>query len=810
VYYAHGFNSAITKMPALLTGSQAFGSPGIPPRWTSARKEAIGTAYSAASRVWFTLWEGILTEIYYPTVDHPQTRDWQLLLSDGESLFHEEKRDFKTLVAPITRESLGFKVVQTQEEMGYSFEKTVITDPHHPCVLQHVKLNVPEDLRPRLDVYTLCSPHLGVGGADNNAYICSVNGQKVLVANKKNTWLAIGASVPFSKASCGYAGASDGWTDLNGNCKMDWEFDCALEGNVALTGLLDLQGRDEFVLAMAFGHGYHNAVALLLQSLAFPFSTHLNRFCEQWQRADKKEKRLYSFAHDQGHLYDASYKTLIAHEDKSNPGAFIASLSIPWGETKGDDDLGGYHLVWPRDMVNTATGLLAAGNEDMPLRALMFLAAAQKADGGFYQNFWISGEPYWTGVQLDEVSFPIMLAWRLKRHGALKEFNPYNMVASAVAFLILNGPITQQERWEEVAGFSPSTLASNIAAITCASSFARAAGDDLSADLIQDYADYLRCHLEDWTVTTSGDLLPGVPEHFVRINPVRDVHNMTSPNDAQVFVANRTPWQQQVFEARNIVDAGFLELVRYGIYPADSKLIEDSLAVVDAVLKVDTPKGPCWHRYNYDGYGQKTDGSAYDGSGVGRAWPLLTGERGHYELAAGKDVTPYLKTLENFVSRGGTLPEQVWDTDDIPEAHLYKGGTTGAARPLAWAHAEYIKLLRSAADGKIFDLIPEVEDRYIKSPQLCKLIEIWHHKWQTPAVRVNYSLRILAAEPFELALSFDDWQTTETIPCTSTKIGVHYCDVAVGADSGAEISFTFHWLEPESWEGTNYFVEIQQ
>ncbi|HEY9791588.1 MAG TPA: glycoside hydrolase family 15 protein, partial [Candidatus Obscuribacterales bacterium] len=533
--------------------------------------------------------------------------------------------------------------------------------------------------------------------------------------------------------------------------------------------------------------------------------------CQQWERADKKDHRLYAFALDEGRLYEASYKTLIAHEDKLNPGAFIASLSIPWGESKGDDDLGGYHLVWPRDMVNTATGLLAAGNSETPLRALMFLAAAQKADGGFYQNFWINGDPYWTGIQLDEVSFPVMLAWRLKRAGGLQGFDPYSMTMSAVAYLMLNGPITQQERWEEASGFSPSTLAANIAALTCAASFAAQAGDKVSAELIQDYADYLKCHLEQWTVTTRGELLPGVPEYFVRINPVKNVNAVEGLNAAELFINNRPASKQQIFEARNIVDAGFLELVRYGVYPADSALIRNSLKVVDAVLKVDTPKGPCWRRYNHDGYGQKADGGPFDGTGVGRAWPLLTGERGHYELAAGNDVTAYIKALEHFVSRGGTLPEQVWDTDDIPAAHLYKGGTTGAARPLAWAHAEYIKLLRSAADGRVFDQIPEVVNRYINAPQLCKLIEIWHMQWQTPKVRPNYTLRIIAGESFHLVLSRDAWQNSDDFPSKGTGIGVHYVDIPIGqATPGAQLLFTFHWIERNVWEGKNFTVKIAE
>ena len=206
---------------------------------------------------------------------------------------------------------------------------------------------------------------------------------------------------------------------------------------------------------------------------------------------------------DGGKLYHSSHSLIMAHEDKTYPGALIASMSIPWGEVKGDEDLGGYHLVWTRDMVNSATGLMASGNETLALRALIYLAATQLDDGGFYQNFWINGEPYWKGTQLDEVAFPIVLAWRLLDMGGLKNFDPMPMVERAAKFLILNGPATGQERWEENAGYSPSTLAIVIAALVCASQMLRRI-EGRKGEFLLDYADFLESHLEDWTVTTAG------------------------------------------------------------------------------------------------------------------------------------------------------------------------------------------------------------------------------------------------------------------------------------------------------------------
>ena len=794
-------------MPTLLNQTNAFGKPGIEPRWTSARKDGIGTAYSVASRAWFTLWQGIVTEVYYPTVDRPQIRDWQLLITDGESFFEEEKRDLKATTQYVHEDTLAFRVTQ-ESAFGYSLEKTIICDPHGASVLQRVKVTGPDKLLKKLRIYSLCAPHCGGGGADNDAHVCTVNGQKILVANKRNQWLAMGATIAFSKASCGYVGHSDGWQDLADNMQMDWEFDTALGGNVAIMGEMLLNGSNEFTMAVSFGHGLNNAVTSLLQSLSYPFEAKLERYCIQWQRTGKIDERLFSRAHDNGFLLRTSQKILLAHEDKLNPGAFIASLSIPWGQAKGDEDLGGYHLVWPRDMANTATGLLAAGRHDTPLRALTYFACNQLQDGRFPQNFWISGEPYWSGVQLDEVAFPVMLAWRIHTLGGLRDFDPYPMVRKAVSFVILNGPVTQQERWEEASGFSPSTLAANIAALVCAAQFARRAGDDASADFVIDYADYLRCHLEEWTVTTSGQLHPEVTEHFVRINPIFDPREPVTPDNAEVVIANLSPDEQHIFPARDVVDAGFLELVRYGILSPHDPLIEKSVAVVDHVLKVDTPFGPCWRRYNHDGYGQRADGTAFTGVGIGRAWPLLTGERGHYELAAGNDPTPYIQAMERFATEGGTLPEQVWDTDDIPDARLFLGKPTGSAMPLAWAHSEYIKLLRSTADFRVFDLIPEVVARYQDAAATCKLIEIWHLRWQVPVIRAGFTLRIIAGEPFRLMHSFDGWTSNNETPCTDTIFEVYYVDLVMPASQAAPVEFTFFWTNKNQWHGTDYTVKV--
>ncbi|MDH3786197.1 MAG: glycoside hydrolase family 15 protein, partial [Acidobacteriota bacterium] len=473
----------------------------------------------------------------------------------------------------------------------------------------------------------------------------------------------------------------------------------------------------------------------------------------------------------------------------------------------GEEDLGGYHLVWPRDMVNTTTALLSAGDKTTPLRALIYLAVAQRADGGFYQNFWLDGRPYWQGVQLDEVAFPILLAWKLHRQGALADYDPYPMVRDAAGYLVRHGPATQQERWEENSGYSPSTLAVNIAALVCAALFARERGEHETSQYLLDYADFLECHVEQWTVTQQGTLHPDVPRHYIRIHPadLADPVPNENPEYGELVIKNRMPGERYRFPAREIVDAGFLELVRYGVRAANDPLIEDSLRVVDAQLKVDTPSGPVWRRYNHDGYGEDAQGRAYQGSGVGRAWPLLTGERGHYELAAGRDPGPYIRTLENFASGCGLLPEQVWDQPDIPEKFLVFGKATGAVRPLCWAHAEYIKLLRSTRDGRIFDRVQAVEDRYIGSRPDCSKLEVWKFNRQVATVRAGFTLRVQAPMPFTLKWTRGEWDKATLSDAKATAIGIHFFDIAV-TDSVAPLRFVFH--RSGAWEDREYQVEV--
>lgn len=797
-------------MAFLETSPVATGSPGISPRWTHSAKDVIGTAYSTSSRVWFTISDGVISEVYYSTLDRPQIRDLQLLVTDGETFFHDSHRNLKTSIEYLGDHGLGVRMINADREGRYRLIMEVITDPHQPCLL--VDTRIEGDLRwlRKLHVYALLAPHLEVGGWGNNGNVARIAGREFLTAHKDGTWLAMATTAPFVASSCGYVGSTDGWQDLASHFRLTNNFPAALDGNIALTGEIDLSQGYQFTLALGFGHTLHRAVTTVFQSLGIPFSENRARFLEQWERVCTRLNPLEKFSGDKGQLYRRSRELMLAHEDKNYAGAMIASLSIPWGEAHGDEDLGGYHLVWTRDLVNTATGLMAAGDVVTPLRALIYLACTQQKNGGFPQNFWVDGQPYWTGIQLDEVAFPVMLAWRLHKAGALAEFDPYAMVMAAADFLIQHGCVTPQERWEENCGLSPSTLASNIAALVCAAGFAAERGDEATARYLAEYADYIEAHVEAWTVTAQGFLVSEIRRHYVRINPQDGVSEMPDedPDHGPVPIRNRPPGAQLEFPAAEIVDPGFLELVRYGIRRPGDPLIGDSLAVVDAVLKHDFPNGPCWRRYTHDGYGQRDDGGPFIGHGRGRPWPLLTGERGHYELAAGRSAEPYLRALEKFATPTRLLAEQLWERPDMPSHLLYYGRPTGAAMPLMWAHAEYIKLLRSAADGRVFDLIPEVADRYLHARKR-QPMEVWKSNRQVRWVSAGAKLRIQAAAAFILHWSRDHWLHSTDTRSEATSLGLNFVDITIADGERAPITFTFRWLDEDRWEGKDYTVEIR-
>ena len=799
--------------------SVAFGAPGIEPRWTSSAKEGVGTAYHTSCRLWFTLSHGIVNEIYYPHVDQPNTRDFQFLISDGETFCHEEKRDLTHAIEYPERDCLFYRLTNVEPRRRYRLVKYVFADPHRSVLLVHTKLEVlDESLRGRLSVYALLAPHLAGCGAGNSGWCSEIGDNKLLHAQRKNTHLLMACSSGFSRRSVGYVGFSDGWQDLMHNFKMDWEFKAAENGNIALTAEVELRDDGEFTVAVALGRSYQSAATKLFQSLAEPFELKRESYIRQWQRAVIDPKFDFtSDTTDDGGMYRLSRCVLLAHEDKVFQGAIVASLSIPWGETKSDQDLGGYHLVWTRDLVHSATALLATGQIGTPLRALIWLAAIQRPDGSFPQNSWIDGTAYWSGLQLDQVAFPILLAWRLHKQDALDLFSPRAMILRAAARLIAQGPVTAQDRWEENAGYSPSTLAVVIAALVCTAEWAKEFGKTEVADFILAYADWLAAHVEEWTVTTEGELIEGLPRHYIRINPADPVapDPHADPNKTIIQLANGGG----IHPARNVVGGDFLHLVRFGIRKPDDAIVRDSIEVIDRVLKHELPQGPGWRRYNHDGYGQKDDGSAFDGTGVGRCWPILTGERGHYELAAGRDSKPFIRSMEDFANEGGMLTEQLWDGPDLSHkgrthsgesgTHMKPGCPTGAAMPLCWSHAEYVALVRSRHDGVCFDRVDPAFERYVLNPAQSRY-EIWTVRHPLRLAPPGKILRIIVAAEATIVWSTDNWiRRDESQTSYQPELNLWFADFPTAEwPQGSAFAFTFFWKRDQRWEGRNWQVNI--
>lgn len=745
----------------------AFGAPGMPPRWTASSKEGVGTAYHTASRVWFTLSHGIVNEIYYPRIDQPNTRDVQLLVTDGESFVHEERRDLQHEMTYPEKGTLAYQLVNRDPGGRYEIRKTVISDPHLPVVLIDHQLIVHDQaLCGKLRLYLLLAPHLSGLGNNNSAEILDWCGAPVLHASRGIRHLTCAARPAFGRASAGYVGASDGWQDIVNHRAMEWAFREAPHGNVALTAEIQPDSEGKFLVAIGLGSSQSGALSPMAQSLSQPFSESYQRYVDQWSRLrypDDENECITCHTSDGGSIYRLSRCILQAHEDKLFQGSFIASMSIPWGEAKGDEDLGGYHLVWPRDLLHSASALLASGQHEGALRALVYLSCIQRDDGSMPQNCWIDGSAYWKGRQLDETAVPVILAHRLHGVGGLEQFDPWILVSRAIGYLMLNGPATGQERWEENGGYSPSTLAAVMAAILCGSSFAKMRGETEIHDLLLAYCDWLHGNLESWTCTRKGTLDPAIPRHFVRIVPAAEdcCGPAGDPADLTIQLANGGGEHR----ASDILDAGFLALVRYGFLAPDDLLVTDSLVLIDRELKVDFPGGPCWRRYQFDGYGSHENGNPFDGSGHGGCWPLLTGERGQLELAAGRDAKSFVRAMEIFANDGGMLPEQIWPLPDA--GPMTFGESAGSAMPLCWAHAEYINLVHGCVAGHPMDRLPEAWERYGKGSAPAATTSFWSLDHRTPSVPAGNRLVVLLAHDCQLRcrdVGAETWQETSSRP----------------------------------------------
>lgn len=794
----------------------APGWPGIPARWTSSAKSGVGTALGTTSRVWFTLSHGILNEIYYPRIDQACVRDMGLIVTDGVDFFSEEKRHARSEVHWLAEGVPAFKVVNSCVEGRYRVEKWILTDPRRDALLQKTRFVACEGEASAYRLYVLLAPHLGNQGAGNSAWIGEYKGHPMLFAERDRHTLALACSVPWRHRSVGFVGGSDGWQDLVAHKRMTCDFTRAENGNVALTAEVDLAAGDgEFLLILGFGRNASEAGNRARAALEDGFEAAQSEYVRAWESWQETLLHLDSDRPgEELNSYRVSTAVIRVHEAFDFPGGIIASLSIPWGFSMGDNDLGGYHLVWPRDLVESAGGLLAAGARGEVRRVLRYLEATQDADGHWAQNMWLDGSPYWTGVQMDETALPILLVDLARREGALDaagltRFWP--MVRLAAAYLVRNGPVSPQDRWEEDAGYSPFTVAAEIAALLAAADMADKHNEPATAIYLRETADVWYASIDRWMWVTDTDWCReyGVGGYYIRIAPVENGESV-SRFQGSVRVKNVAPDQASSL-ASHLVSPDALALVRFGLRRATDQRILDTVTVIDALLKVDVPQGPAWHRYNGDGYGEHEDGQPFDGTGVGRLWPLLTGERAHFELAAGRvnEARRLQAALESFAGPEGLLPEQTWDAPDLPEQELYFGRPSGSAMPLVWAHAEYVKLLRSLSDGRVFDLPPQTVQRYLADTTESAFL-VWRFNHKIRSLPAGKTLRVETLEPAVIHWSSDGWRTSHDTATRDTGLAIHSADLETGLlPEGSRVEFTIYWPGADRWEGTDFTVTFE-
>src|SRR5215213_3019357 len=584
----------------ILLGCQVAMAQGTYSLWPTAAKNGFGTSTTLASKVWFTLADGVMTEVFYPTVDMPSVKSLECLIINGGETENEAQDTVHRLELP-SPASLTFRQINRAKSGAYTITKTYITDPRRSSVLI------------RIDFTT------------------SINAQ--LFINY----------VPLSDKSV-----------LMSNC-----------------GLPTLQRR-QCTLALGFGETIAKATATARASLARGFAAVMHEYELGWQKYVAALPRIEK--HQQ--QFNMAAMVLKGLEDKTFRGAVIASPSTPWGggQKPGQPPVSGYHAVWARDLYHVATAFDAMGDRATANRLLGYLfRVQQKLDGSFPQNSWVDGCPIGNGVQMDQVALPLVLAYQLGRNDRqtwLKHIKP------AANFIVRHGPRTDQDRWEEKSGYSPATIAAQIAGLIGAAEIAKENRDQVSARKYLETADNRTKSVEKWTVTKDD----GAGGYYLRITA------NDNPNDGAKMEINSST---RVVDERKILDAGFLELVRLGIKSPRDPLIVESLKLIDQLIKVKTPVGDAWYRYNHDAYGETPTGGKYDGrNGVGRLWTLLTGERGEYELAAGdvESARRRLDTLAGFANDGLMIPEQVWDRGQ----NIGKG--TGSATPLAWSMAQFIRL----------------------------------------------------------------------------------------------------------------------
>lgn len=662
--------------------SQAPGGPGLEPTWTSSAKDLVTTAIGGVSRTWLALGHGIGNEVYWPSNGEPQIRDIGFIVVAGGTWTELKRADRYDLATP----AAGILAPSTTHRGdGWAVALDWALDDRRDVVLVRYTVTGTVD-----GLYVLVAPHLGNDDSPNTAWI---DGHLYATADDTEAALCVAVTPEPRATSVGFVGTSDGWQDITRHLELSWSHDRADHGNVALTAQLDPSSG---VIAIGLADNPTGAATLARSSLADGFPNVHGRFVGGWEdfMAEVDTSDIDPRWVEPVRL---AASVLACHEDRNYPGATIASLSIPWGNDRRD--LGGYHLVWARDCVESAFARIAIGDRAGARRTLEWLAATQRPDGHWTQNAYPNGRAFWTGIQLDEVALPVLLARAL---GTPATDDPTRaMVRSAIRFLVDNGPASPQDRWEENAGTNAFTLATVIAALIAAEPWLTPTEAAYATAL----ADYWNERIEDWLYVADGPLCAGrqIAGYYVRLGSDTD----QSSTCGRVDIRNRPDGS---VDPHQLVALDFLALVRFGLRQPDDPRIVDTVRLVDDLLAAHLPTGIAYYRYNGDGYGEHDDGRSFDGTGRGRPWPLLAGERGHYTAQFGDDPMRFLASMAAMTGPGGLLPEQVWDADPIPERFLRTGYPTGSAMPLVWAHAEFAKLATYSRRGRpIEQLDPVVE-----------------------------------------------------------------------------------------------------
>jgi glucoamylase len=713
---------------------KARGRPGAKPHWASGAKTIVGTAISPESRIWYTIDNGTLSEVYHPDVDEANTRSVRFVITGEGSFVSDEKWDAEHTVTWIAPGAPACRIESRCKKGSYCLRKEIVPDPMRDALLVRGRFQPAEHKTLRL--YLIIDAHIGDYGANNEAWAGEYKGLPMVFAQRAATCFAIGSSPPARQTSVGYIGESDGFTVLQ-RCNPLPDANYAPDGNVGMTLEIDYGDDGSFVIALAGGADSAEAGQQARAGLLQDFDIARDLFLRQWHDRQAQFRDMPDLSEHRLDIYRVSTAVLETHQSKRFHGGFVASLSVPWGFARGDKDIGGYHVVWPRDMVEIAMGKLASGDMQCARSTLFYLACTQNADGGWSQNMWLDGTPHWEGIQMDAIALPMLLADKMRRENALDGYCPERIMHNAVRFLLRHGPVTQQDRWETTPGYSPNTMAAEVAALLAAADFADLGGEQNRAQFLRETADAWNDAIDELTYVEDTPLAHryGVRGYYMRMAPPRRIEARDIGH-----LRIRTPNVRSGPKSRRAVDIlspGALSLVRLGLRAPDDPRIVDTVKLLDAMLRVETKTGPAWHRSTDDGYGEKADGRPFDKRGIGRCWPLLTGERAHYELAAGRKegALELLKTIARQTSECGMIPEQVWDANDIPEHYLFNGHPTGSGMPLAWGHAEYIKLLRSLHEGAVWDRIPQTEQRYQREHHIASF-QIWtpdqQRGWLTP------------------------------------------------------------------------------